>query len=125
MKRSLFRLLALRFCLPYVFGNRIFDERDVMRPTQIKTLVLNNAVAAVLALMISSSLGCQPPASYWADNRPVPQGSEFESERVAIAERCRRAKRQLEVFENNSLGPDWLDIAAERIERLLTLDSKD
>jgi len=99
-----------------------------MRTIQVKnfaSFVMSKAAAAVLALMICGSLGCQPPASYLGDNRPVPQGPEFESERLAIAESCRQSKKQLEVFENDSLGPDWLDVTAERIDRFLALDSKD
>ena len=95
-----------------------------MRPTQIK-FVLSKAAAAVLVLMVCGTLGCQLSPSYLADNRPIPRGAEFESERIAIAERCHRAKKQLEVFENDSLGPDWLDIASEKIQRVLTLHPDD
>ena len=82
-----------------------------MRPRQFK-FVPSKAAAAVLILMLFGTLGCQFPISYLGDNRPIPRGAEFESERIAISERCQRAKLQLEVFENDSLGPDWLDFVS-------------
>lgn len=127
MANSQQRLMAnlkLSRSKPYDFRNRIFDEGDEMRSMQIKFL-LGKAAGAVLVVLVCGTLGCQLPDSYLADNRPIPQGAEFELQRIAIADRCHRAKKQLEVFENDSLGPDWLDIASEKIQRVLTLHQDD